>query len=298
MAGLTTETLPSTLTASNFTVTLDGTKTKVMGASRSASAGLSLCFILDTTGSMSGELAGVLSSVQAFVDSFTGRTVWVSGVEYGDSVRTHFAPSTDVTAFKAWVSGLGAYGGDDTPEDPLDAFMYAKTDFAWPAGAARNFIVITDATAHQAGDGGDSATTQTISSVLSAFRGWGVIHAVDPDWSESWVTPTTTGVKTLGVKSKANDGVSTENLSGKYGDVRELADGGPPASRTNTGTGGKWTVLTSPLDLTTLGIAEAIGEAYTVTYGKPTDMTSAHVIVTAKWGSSGTATWDLGTVTF
>ena len=80
------EVLPSDLTKSSFKVTLDGAEATVRSAAYGASGGkLAISFIIDSTGSMSGTLEGVLSSIQAFGDSLTGREITWQGSEYGDA---------------------------------------------------------------------------------------------------------------------------------------------------------------------------------------------------------------------
>lgn len=308
------DTLPSTLNAGNFQVTLDGAATRVISATYGeALSSLAICLILDTTGSMSGQIAGVRDSIQAFADAFAGKTVTWSGVEYGDatftdgpnrwdffgdlSERTKFDPSTNVVALKAWISTLKADGGGDGPENPLKAMMDAKNTFTWPAGAARHFIVITDVGAHERTDGNGNTSyggpeifcPYTGAEVLAAFRGWATVHCVSPDYSESWAP----------AALPANSNLHPQVYTWGGWDVRELADGGPPEHRTHTGTGGKWTEMPEDgnVDLTKLGIAELINSSYTIVYERPSTMTSAHVVIKATY-SGRVVTFDLGTVTF
>jgi hypothetical protein len=302
-AGISGDDLPDTLGASNFAVTLDGTSTRVISAERNAATTrpLFLCFIIDTTGSMSGTIDGVKSSIQAFADTFSGRSVTWAGVEYGDDTpldgtRTKFDPSTDLSGFKTWIGTLYAHGGGDGPENPLDCLMESKlaapNGYGWsiPTDADRYYIVLTDIGAHERGDG-TSYCSYTGDEVLAAFRGWAVVNCVSPDWSSYWATPTAV---------KSNDGVSTLLYRSGYGwDVRELADGGPADKRTNSGTGGIWVQMPSggSVDLTTLGITSLIAKSYTVVFEKPTDLTSADLVLKATW-SGGSATWTYSDYTF
>lgn len=313
------EVLPSDLTKSSFKVTLDGAEATVRSAAYGASGGkLAISFIIDSTGSMSGTLEGVLSSIQAFGDSLTGREITWQGSEYGDASpadgintwdffgdedqRTMFTPSTDLAAFKDWLGTLSARGGGDGPENPLKAMMEAKQTLTWPAGAARNFIVLTDIGAHERTDGSESTrpdgepfSPYMGSEVLNAFRGWATVHAVSPDYSSSWGT-----APPPAAQARPNSKLHPEVWVGEDGwDIRELADGGPPAYRTHRGTGGKWSEMPEGgvVDLTTLGIKEAIDNSYTLVYERPVSMSSAHVVITAKYGTE-TVVFDLGTVTF
>lgn len=310
------ELLPDGLGVSNFTVTIDGNPADVREAIPSSASGVSVCFILDATGSMGGTIEGVIDSIEAFASAFEGERVFWSGVEYGDATpadgantwdffgeeraRTRTEPSEALADLQAWVDPITASGGGDTPENPLKALMEAKNTMAWPTGVVRHFIVLTDVGAHERTDGsasprpdGQPISPYNGSEVLAAFRGWGVIHAVSPDYSAEWPTPTSAAANRPGSRFTNSAGW----------DVRELADGGPPDKRTHTGTGGKWTEMPGGgnVDLTTLGIAEVIQQSYTVVYTRPGDLASGHVVITATYtDGSGTHTvqYDLGTVVF
>jgi len=301
-AGLTSDQLPDNLKASNFTVTLDGKPTRVLNVERSSTSALFLCFIIDTTGSMSRTINSVKSSIQAFADTFAGRPVIWAGVEYGDDTpldgsRTKFDPSTDLNAFKSWIGTLSAYGGGDGPENPLDCLMETKlaapNGYGWhiPADAARYYIVLTDIGAHERGDGTDFCS-YTGAEVLAAFRGWAIVSCVSPDLSSYWTTPTA-------VKSNEPGVDPAVYVSGYGWDVRELADGGPADKRTHPGTGGVWMQMpySGNVDLTTLGISALASESYMVTFAKPPELSSGHLRIVATW-AGGSATWDYPSFTF
>ncbi len=314
------DSLPSDLTKSNFTVTLDAADAPVRSAVYGASATtLALAFIVDSTGSMGGEIAGVLSSIQAFADSFTGKTITWTGNEYGDGTpadglnewdffgdedqRTMFPLGTDLAAFKDWIGTLSPRGGGDGPENPLKALMEAKQTLIWPLGAARHFIVLTDIGGHERTDGSTSTRPDDApfspymgAEVLAAFRGWATVHCVSPDYDYAWVPE----ADAAAVRPQSNSPAHPEVwVDGRGWDVRELADGGPAEHRTHTGTGGKWTEMPrgGSVDLTTLGIKETIDSSYTIVYERPSSLASAHVIITATYGSE-TVVFDLGIVTF
>ena len=315
--------LPDGLGVGAFAVTLDEAPTTVLEAVPSRSAGISICFILDSTGSMGDEIDAVINSIESFAAEFTGISVTWSGMEYGDATpsdglntwdffgqsrrRTMVQVSSNLADLQAWLAPIVAVGGGDTPENPLKALMEARTTMRWPSGAARHFIVLTDVGAHQRSDGAtdpdsggrpDGAPFSPFegSEVLAAFRGWGTIHAVSPDLSDAW---------SEAEAAQANNGdVSTQAVSGWAGwDVRELTDGGPPAFRTHDGTGGRWVQMPAGgnVDLTELGIAEYIRQSYVIAYDVPEDMDSAHVVITATYlvgGVPHVSTFDLGIVTF
>lgn len=272
--------LPTTLNASNFGVTLNGTPTTVTNARLVAgsSAPLVIAFLIDTTGSMSGVIDGVKSSISAFADTFAGHPVTWAGLEWGDTPRTSFAPSTNLAAFKTWLGTLSANGGGDTPENPIDALMAARlpagdpsgVGLGWnyPSGAAKYFILFTDAPGHQTGDGGDATVHFSGAQVLTAYQGWATVDCV------------------------------TGNLSSQpYWDPRIMSDGVSFGTKVNNGTGGLWVQLSYSLDLTTLGISAAIQNSYIVSFVVPPGMTSANVVVTGTWPGH-TATWNYPGHTF
>jgi len=323
--------LPDDLGVGSFTVTLDGSPAEVRQAIPSREGGISICFVLDATGSMEDTITGVIDSIEEFAAGFTGLRVYWSGIEYGDGTpsdglntwdfsfppdsedlvqgqRTLVQPAEGLTALQAWLAPLEAIGGGDNPENPLKALMEARQVMAWPAGVARHFIVLTDVGAHQSIDpppnpdwsyprpDGQPFCPYMGSEVLAAFRGWGVIHAVSPDWSDQWSSP---------AAARANNGRMNPQLVDTWDgwDVRELADGGPPESRTHDGTGGKWVEMPGygDVDLTQLGLADFIKQSYTIVYMRPPTLASAHVVITATYTEGGvpqTATFDLGLVTF
>jgi hypothetical protein len=309
LAGIPAEELPQDLTSANFAVSINGAPARVIRVVRSASGGLAIGMIIDSTGSMGGEIEGVVNSIEAFADSFAGRTVTWGGIEYGDGTpedgentwdffgdldrRTKVGLTTNLTTFRDWLATLTARGGGDAAENPLDAMMEAKNTMAWPAGVARHFIVLTDVGAHQRGDPPPDGAPPDLygftgAEVLDAFRGWAVVHAVSSDYSAWWPTPESASVT-------ANNGGPEPQVTTSGGwDVRELADGGPPGARTHNGTGGKWVEMPASgvVDLTTLGIAELINLAYTVTFERPAGLDEFDLEIVATW-AGGSATWTI-----
>lgn len=322
--------LPSGLTVENFQVSLDGDATVVTDAIPARDEGISICFIFDTTGSMGGAIDGVKESIGEFAADFAGFEVYWSGMEYGDGTpsdgtntwdfsfppgltegqRTLVQPAEGLTDLQAWLDGLEAIGGGDWPENPLKALMEAKATMLWPALAARHFITIIDVGAHESVDpppdpednyprpDGQPFSPWMGSEVLAAFKGWGVIHAVSPDYSEYWNGAGADAANVLDAKVTPSVVIPEQGW-----DIRELADGGPPESRTHGGTGGKWAEIPpwGDVDLNELGISELIQQSYTVVYKRPADMVSASVFITATYtedGESKIATFDIGEVIF
>lgn len=114
-----------------------------------------LAFVLDTTGSMSQEIEAVKATIQKVAGALAKEQVGVRVglVEYkdrSDNLVTKTYPfATDLTAFARQVSGLGAGGGGDTPEDMNAGLHAAMTELAWSdRSIARLAFVIADAPPH------------------------------------------------------------------------------------------------------------------------------------------------------
>ncbi|HEX3031647.1 MAG TPA: carboxypeptidase regulatory-like domain-containing protein, partial [Bacillota bacterium] len=145
-----------------------------------------IVFLVDTTGSMSGEITTVINNLTTFANKLVENNInfRLAGISYGDEVPyralENFTPAFDsddtaaataaANQFKEWVSTLYASGGADTPENPLDAAISAAAlDFR--PDAQKIIMLITDADAHVANDYGDSSTTATLSKTLTALTG-------------------------------------------------------------------------------------------------------------------------------
>ena len=230
------------------------------------STAIDMAFILDNTGSMDGEITGSIASINDFAASLEaeGADVKFGLVTYGDSAVhptpvgtitsesftdafTQSRPIMDfgtATALKTILSEeVVADGGADSPENPLDAILYAFNNFTWRAAAQRVFILITDAAAHQLGVAGtNNHCTTTGSAVVSTLEGRAVVYAVSP--------------------------LPASIISG-YLDVRRLADGLEYGSVTpESNTGGKWIELPSSgdFDLNDLGISTTVTTSYTIRF--------------------------------
>jgi hypothetical protein len=272
--------LPAGLRAGNFSVKIDGVPTRVTNVEEgSTDAPVFICFVIDTTGSMSGEIGIVRDNIQAFADTLAGRNIIWGGVEFGDATpldgpspsfdtpRTKFDAANDLDGFKTWVGTLDASGGGDGPENPLDAMMEVRNDeFGWdvPADAIREFIVITDITAHQRGDGTTFCDT-TLDEVRAAFRGYAVVDVVGPNLAST--------VAATAIKAAANNGASavgtkqtTEDV-----DVRPLA----------TATGGTFIDINTDWNLLDLDVAAHVRFRYRVQFVVPADKTEGDVTLKA-----------------
>jgi hypothetical protein len=114
-----------------------------------AERAVDLAFILDTTGSMSEEIASVKTTIQKVASSLRGSNVKirVGLVEYkdrGDAYVTRVHPmSRDLAAFSAEVADIRASGGGDVPESMNEGVHVAlqQLDWAGPAVAKLAFLV-------------------------------------------------------------------------------------------------------------------------------------------------------------
>jgi hypothetical protein len=237
------------LTAANFCVVEDDVVRgglEVSGLDASSRSKADIAFIIDTTGSMSSQIAGVKNSVAAFADALiaSGIDLRIGGIEYGDDIRTKKDFTTSATDFKTWVSTLAANGGSDEPENPLDSLVSYVDGSTWRPDAQHIVIVITDAHAHEKGDG-TTIAHYTEAEVVAKYRGNYVIHTLSPSAIRS---------------VKDNDGVSIaqSRAVGVYPGVKPLSDG----------TGGTWTDLpfNGTVNLSALPVKDAITSGYLLRY--------------------------------
>ena len=124
----------------------------------SAWAHLDLVFLLDTTGSMSGEIREAKERVRELTEALrTARPnerVRVGVVAYkdkGDAYLTKVSPlSEDVEVSFQFLGALTADGGGDTPEDVLAGLTAALRELSWDMGpdTERQVFIIADAPPH------------------------------------------------------------------------------------------------------------------------------------------------------
>ncbi|KAB5581392.1 hypothetical protein PHYPO_G00175120 [Pangasianodon hypophthalmus] len=108
-----------------------------------------LCFVIDTTGSMSDDIAEVRRVTSSIIDNKTGTAAQPSEYilvpfndpDYGPLIRT-----TDPNVFKQHLSALTATGGGDAPEMCLSALQLALTG----SPPQTEVFVFTDADAKDA----------------------------------------------------------------------------------------------------------------------------------------------------
>jgi hypothetical protein len=114
-----------------------------------------LAFILDTTGSMSEEIAAVKATIQKVATALASSNVRlrIGLVEYKDrtdSFVTRVYPMTnDAAKFSRTVAGISANGGGDTPESMNEGLHVGLTGLEWSGNAvARMAFLIADAPPH------------------------------------------------------------------------------------------------------------------------------------------------------
>ena len=98
-------------------------------------------------------------------------------VTFSDVVEKKFDYTADVESFKKNVAALSASGGDDEPENQLDALMAAANMPARPE-AKRIYILVTDATYHFQ----DRVTKRRPEQVIAELKAQGIqLHVVGPE---------------------------------------------------------------------------------------------------------------------
>lgn len=113
-------------------------------------AWVELVFVLDTTGSMGGLLAGAKDTIWALVNDFASQQprphVRVGLVAYRDRGDEYVTRTTDLTddldAIYMDLSALVAAGGGDTPESVGAALRAAVDDMAWTRDRSRVYRAV------------------------------------------------------------------------------------------------------------------------------------------------------------
>ena len=123
----------------------------------SARARADLVFVIDTTGSMSDKIDGLIESCQSFVDRLAAKRIdWAAAVVgFGDLtiegdriVATTFSSNAD--RVKALLQGLPRFsGGDNEGESSLEALNAALDQPGYRSGAMKIVVLITDEPALQ-----------------------------------------------------------------------------------------------------------------------------------------------------
>jgi hypothetical protein len=121
-----------------------------------ARADLDVAFVLDTTGSMGGELneakrrvTQISEALRAARPQETVRIGVVAFRDRGDAYVTQVDPfEADVRETEAFLAGLSSGGGGDGPEDVLSGMEAALHQLQWADGADKQVFLIGDAPPH------------------------------------------------------------------------------------------------------------------------------------------------------
>jgi von Willebrand factor type A domain len=147
-----------------------------------AHADLDVAFVIDTTGSMSGELREATTTVRALAEALRSsrpqEEVRIGVVAYrdrGDAYLTQLSP-LDANSETAWtfLRGLDAAGGGDAPEDVVEGVRVALGQLQWTAEGDKQVFLIGDAPAQSYPDA--KATLDSL--IADANRQQVVINAV------------------------------------------------------------------------------------------------------------------------
>ncbi len=125
-----------------------------------------IVFVLDVTGSMEQEIAGVKNNIIEFSNKLAqqGIDYRLGMVTFLDYIENVYPLTDDVQTFQEYVNKQYAHGGDDTPENSLQALLTAShLDFR--PTAKRIFIWITDANYHIS----DEITSLTVGQVIDTL---------------------------------------------------------------------------------------------------------------------------------
>lgn len=152
---------------------------KVLSSSATKAEKVDVMFVFDQTGSMSDEIVALLQKTQKFADMIaqSGINYRLGLVSFSDKTELKYDYTADVAQFKKMLSTLTANGGDDEPENQLDALMDA-TAYPARADAKRIFILVTDAPYHFQ----DAITKRRPEEVVAALKAQKIqLHVVGPE---------------------------------------------------------------------------------------------------------------------
>lgn len=166
----------------------------VGGIGESHGNNLDVVFLLDTTGSMSSQIAAskqFASEMADAIEAANGRVALVTYRDAGDVYTARIdAPLTDeLDVFKHALNLQYASGGGDYPEATLHALMTAFDGLDWRDGATKAAILLTDAGYHDP-DRVDGSTRESVAARSLEIDPVNV-YAVVPSYLESTYAPLT-----------------------------------------------------------------------------------------------------------
>lgn len=109
-----------------------------------------IVFALDVTGSMGNVIDQVKNNIVEFADSLKARGIdyRLGLVTFLDVIENTYDFTTDVNVFKNWISQQYAHGGDDAPENSLQA-LKTSSEFSFRTNCSRTIVWITDIDYHE-----------------------------------------------------------------------------------------------------------------------------------------------------
>ncbi len=126
-----------------------------------------IIFVLDVTGSMGDEIAGVKNNIIEFADSLSERGIdyQLGMVTFLDVIENTYPFTSDINQFKSWINEQYSHGGGDSPENSLDALMNAS-QFSFRNDSKRMIIWITDERYHESDNVTSLDRNQVINNLL------------------------------------------------------------------------------------------------------------------------------------
>jgi hypothetical protein len=133
-------------------------KVGTISAGGPTTASADVLFIMDTTGSMSGEISTVQAAFSGTVAALSALgNISTGAAQFKDKTNDGYDPfdyqlTQDITSNSSLtqnaLNSFTANGGGDTPEQGLYALDQAATTTSWEAGAKRIAVIVGDAPAH------------------------------------------------------------------------------------------------------------------------------------------------------
>jgi len=195
---------------------------EVKASMTEGSSSVDVVFVFDTTGSMSGEISGMVDSANDFADAldYSGVDYRIGCVTFGDAygntsdgtgLREYLKPTSNASVFKEFMNSLSATGGGDGNENFIDAIDYARTSkwsgdnpegsfqsqagFTYRLGAKKVFVGVTDVTYqtpdfpgyvnyyYDAGGPYNSSVYNTLADEIEHLQDDGVtMHVICPEY--------------------------------------------------------------------------------------------------------------------
>lgn len=271
------------ITQADVSVKVNGVSTAFTWAPGTSGTSADLVFVVDTTGSMGGEITGVKNSIDLFStniasrvnarfalvtfgDAFSTKRTSGSAFTYGsgaytppawDSPERPYVDLTNLSSFKALLAELTAQSGGGESENDYGAINWAASNLSF-TGSVRHYILMTDAPSWTNDSHGDGIVDPFIppnpDTLLAGLTG--TVHCISPER-----TAGPTNVKTL-----------------------------------SDGSGGVWIEMpaSGTVDLNALGIDTAVSYPYILTISSINTAGTYLIEVTiTKGGKTGVITYSV-----